>query len=568
MLQTHLARSRLGRALPPRDQRASLRIAEAIDAATTTRPATDARAPRVPAARTTSRRGGTAHARARTVSCCRSRTSGSSRVEQFGAGPWATLQLADLGAEVIKIEDPTVGGDVGRYVPPFQEGEDSLFFETFNRNKKSVSLDLRHPDGRGVFEDLVARLATSSTRTCAATSRAKLGLTYDAAEGRQPADRLLLALRLRDDRARAPREGGYDYMMQGLAGWMSLTGEPGRAADEERALARRPLGRLRVGDRDDGRPLARAPRRRRLRLRRLAVRDGAARADVRRHLGGDPRLRAAAAAQLGAPVDRAVPELPDRGRLDRRRRRRSRSSGSGSARRSGGPSSPSDPRFADFAGARPTTATSCADARRGVPRAHRGRVARRCSSRPACRARRVNDVAEALADPQTLAREGVVEYEHPTLGTVRQIATPLRLADGAERLERARRRARRSAASTPSRCWSSCAATRRARGELAPAGVFGTSVTARDLVGYGRHRPTRAGPAARASRSASSSTTRRAASRRRSRATRPRRRFCTRSSARRRPSAGATSTPSRCSSSAAVPASGACTGSSPRTACR
>ena len=76
-------------------------------------------------------------------------------VEQFGAGPWGTLQLADLGAEVIKIEDPAAGGDVGRYVPPFQEGEDSLFFETFNRNKKSVSLDLRHPDARGVFEDLV-----------------------------------------------------------------------------------------------------------------------------------------------------------------------------------------------------------------------------------------------------------------------------------------------------------------------------------------------------------------------------------------------------------------------------
>src|ERR1700732_361322 len=77
-------------------------------------------------------------------------------VEQFGAGPWATLQLADLGAEVIKIEDPASGGDVGRYVPPFQEGEDSLFFEAFNRNKKSISLDLRHEAGRTAFADLVA----------------------------------------------------------------------------------------------------------------------------------------------------------------------------------------------------------------------------------------------------------------------------------------------------------------------------------------------------------------------------------------------------------------------------
>lgn len=76
-------------------------------------------------------------------------------VEQFGAGPWATLQLADLGAEVIKIEDPRTCGDIGRYVPPYQDGEDSLFFETFNRGKQSISLDLRMPSGRTVFEDLV-----------------------------------------------------------------------------------------------------------------------------------------------------------------------------------------------------------------------------------------------------------------------------------------------------------------------------------------------------------------------------------------------------------------------------
>src|ERR687885_736152 len=77
-------------------------------------------------------------------------------LEQYGAGPWGTLQLADLGADVIKIEDPASRGDVGRYVPPFQEGESSLFFETFNRNKKSISLDLRHPDSRAVLEDLGA----------------------------------------------------------------------------------------------------------------------------------------------------------------------------------------------------------------------------------------------------------------------------------------------------------------------------------------------------------------------------------------------------------------------------
>src|SRR5262245_45202074 len=76
-------------------------------------------------------------------------------VEQFGAGPFGTLQLADLGAEVIKIEDPAVGGDVGRFVPPYANSGSSLFFESFNRNKSSVALDLREPEGRRTFEELV-----------------------------------------------------------------------------------------------------------------------------------------------------------------------------------------------------------------------------------------------------------------------------------------------------------------------------------------------------------------------------------------------------------------------------
>ena len=99
-------------------------------------------------------------------------------VEQYGAGPFGTLHLADLGAEVIKIEDPRFGGDVGRYVPPYQEGEDSLFFETFNRNKKSLSLDISTPEGRRVFEDLVAvsDIVYSNLR---GDVPAKLKITYD-----------------------------------------------------------------------------------------------------------------------------------------------------------------------------------------------------------------------------------------------------------------------------------------------------------------------------------------------------------------------------------------------------
>jgi crotonobetainyl-CoA:carnitine CoA-transferase CaiB-like acyl-CoA transferase len=145
-------------------------------------------------------------------------------VEQFGAGPWGTLQLADLGAEVIKLEDPASGGDVGRYVPPFQQGESSLFFETFNRNKKSISLDLRHPDAGPVLEDLVGAVDVvySNLR---GDQPARLGLTYDALRHVNPR---IVCCSLSGFGMTGPRarEGGYDYMMQGLAGWMSLTGDP------------------------------------------------------------------------------------------------------------------------------------------------------------------------------------------------------------------------------------------------------------------------------------------------------------------------------------------------------
>jgi crotonobetainyl-CoA:carnitine CoA-transferase CaiB-like acyl-CoA transferase len=99
-------------------------------------------------------------------------------VEQYGAGPWGTVHLADLGADVIKIEDPAAKGDVGRYVPPYAEGEDSLFFETFNRNKRSLSLDLNTAEGRAVFEDLV-KVSDVVYSNLRGDVPAKLKITYD-----------------------------------------------------------------------------------------------------------------------------------------------------------------------------------------------------------------------------------------------------------------------------------------------------------------------------------------------------------------------------------------------------
>src|SRR5205823_14413512 len=78
-------------------------------------------------------------------------------VEQFGAGPFGTLHLADLGADVILVEDPTTGGDVSRYVSPGQQGTDSLYFDFFNRGKRSILPDLKQAAGQDVLQRLVGR---------------------------------------------------------------------------------------------------------------------------------------------------------------------------------------------------------------------------------------------------------------------------------------------------------------------------------------------------------------------------------------------------------------------------
>lgn len=146
-------------------------------------------------------------------------------LEQYGAGPFGSVHLADLGAEVIKIEDPRSGGDVGRYVPPFQEGEDSLFFETFNRNKKSISLDISTASGRRVLEDLV-RVSDAVYSNLRGDVPARLGIRYDDL---RHLNRRIVCVSISGFGTEGPMAGepGYDYILQAMAGWMTLTGEPG-----------------------------------------------------------------------------------------------------------------------------------------------------------------------------------------------------------------------------------------------------------------------------------------------------------------------------------------------------
>jgi len=145
-------------------------------------------------------------------------------IEQYGAGPFGSVHLADLGAEVIKIEDPASRGDVGRHVPPYQEGEDSLFFEAFNRNKRSVSLNLNTVAGRTVFNDLV-RVSDVVFSNLRGDVPAKIGITHADLRHLNPA---IVCCSLSGFGMTGPRsaEPGYDYVLQGIAGWMDLTGEP------------------------------------------------------------------------------------------------------------------------------------------------------------------------------------------------------------------------------------------------------------------------------------------------------------------------------------------------------
>jgi crotonobetainyl-CoA:carnitine CoA-transferase CaiB-like acyl-CoA transferase len=145
-------------------------------------------------------------------------------LEQYGAGPYGSVHLADLGAEVIKLEDPPSRGDIGRYVVPFQDGEDSLFYETFNRNKRSLGLDLRTSTGRAVFEDLV-KVSDAVYFNMRGDVPAKLRLRYDDLKHLNPKIVCcsLSAFGMTGDLRAEP---GYDYILQAMAGWMSLTGEP------------------------------------------------------------------------------------------------------------------------------------------------------------------------------------------------------------------------------------------------------------------------------------------------------------------------------------------------------
>ena len=146
-------------------------------------------------------------------------------VEQYGAGPFGSMLLADLGAEVVKIENPREGGDVGRHVGPhFFAPGDSHFFHAFNRNKRSVALDLKHPDGLAAFRELV-RGADAVIDNLRGDQAERLGVTHAALADVNPA---IVCAHLSAYGREGSRRAwpGYDYLMQAEAGYLEVTGEP------------------------------------------------------------------------------------------------------------------------------------------------------------------------------------------------------------------------------------------------------------------------------------------------------------------------------------------------------
>lgn len=347
-------------------------------------------------------------------------------ISSFGAGPWATMLLADLGAEVIKIEDPSTGGDTARGVPPHSPGleNDSVYFQSMNRNKRSLTLNLRSDEGRALFRRLV-RVSDVVYNNLRGDQPAKLGLRYADLRDENPRIVCVACSGYGTENSRAA-EPGYDFIMQALTGYMALTGEPEgppsrcgvSVIDFSAGLVslvgmfaalRRVEETARGGDAD------------------TSLFEGAFSmlnylAAWRLNVGFEPTRRPFSAHQTVVPVqifptrdgwiyimcmkDRFFEELCER--IDR-----------------GG--LPEDPRFADMAGRFEHQSELVAllsetlRERDTTDWLERLRGALPCAP--------VYDLEQALEDPFVAEADLLWEVEHPSLGPLREIACPIRFSD-------------------------------------------------------------------------------------------------------------------------------------------
>jgi crotonobetainyl-CoA:carnitine CoA-transferase CaiB-like acyl-CoA transferase len=143
------------------------------------------------------------------------------------AGPWCTQMLGDLGAEIIKIEQPGKGDDTRGWGPPWHgEGEERLsaYFLAANRGKQSVTIDMAQPEGQEMIRALAAQ-SDVLVENFKLGGLAKYGLDYESLKAINPR---LVYCSITGFGQTGPRaaQPGYDFMIQGLAGMMSVTGDP------------------------------------------------------------------------------------------------------------------------------------------------------------------------------------------------------------------------------------------------------------------------------------------------------------------------------------------------------
>ena len=137
------------------------------------------------------------------------------------SGPYCTMMLADMGARVIKVERPGKGDDTRAWGPPFQAGE-STYFLSVNRNKESVTLNLKHPDGRRLLDALIDR-ADVLVENFRPGTLDRMGLGYADLARRRP-DLVYCSVSGYGQSGPRRNEPGYDAVLQGEGGLMSITG--------------------------------------------------------------------------------------------------------------------------------------------------------------------------------------------------------------------------------------------------------------------------------------------------------------------------------------------------------
>jgi crotonobetainyl-CoA:carnitine CoA-transferase CaiB-like acyl-CoA transferase len=147
------------------------------------------------------------------------------------AGPWAGQLLADLGADVIKVENPDGGDDTRKWGPPFvmsHDGENlsAAYYHSTNRGKRSVAIDFSQPEGAETLRKLIAT-ADVLIENFKLGGLKKYGLDYDSVRKINPRLVYCSITGFGQDGPYAPR-AGYDFIIQGIGGLMSITGEAGR----------------------------------------------------------------------------------------------------------------------------------------------------------------------------------------------------------------------------------------------------------------------------------------------------------------------------------------------------